>query len=421
MANPRQLGGRSGSPTCTMQQRPPLLISHSSHEEDADAARLALVDALSDAGFEVLVSDRLVPGSGWDREIRSWLGRCWGAVILFSPAAVESEYVRMEVEILMQRRFRLGGHQFPVVPVVVAHATPAQLATEPWLPSGVAELDMFKWDEDPLERILARFEPIRALFAASPYRDLDLHLVQIMQEIAEETVRRAAARLDLPPGEWEHGFDIKLAFARRLLDCNHEDQLEAVRILTTADATLAGKVYRAVAPWSWIAAEAADHFRTHCHPPNALQCVGIDSTNQTTCERYVRRADWRWTSGDIAIDYGETWIQDIVNTARDVLCKKLNLPLGTQSIAIRSELEMATVRNIVLRLPAEVAEATLVKRLREEFGNLVIVVVGAAGEIPAHSAPIVRIEPQVDPGREAEMLRNDEVIEAEIRQLEMID
>jgi diguanylate cyclase (GGDEF)-like protein len=420
-----ELGLLSACPLCVSPlthqlplDKPPVVISHSSYEIEAHEARRALAQALRDAGFEPLVDDDLVPGVEWHREIRSWLGRCWAAVILFSPHALKSEHVRSEVEILMHRRMRLGN-DFPVVPVVVGKARPASLSTKRWRPSEVAALDVFRWGRDPVERIIERLEPIRTLFEASPYQNLDLRLVRELKPIDDDIVKNAARHLDMAPTDWEEGASVKLVFARRLLDAGYEQQLRAVRVLVDADPAVGRTVYRRCAPWSWIDAEAGDYVRTHSYPRSELECLGIESTSATTCERYVQRADWRWTSRDIDTRFSETWIEDIVRSAHEALCEALNRPLSTAKETVAADLERAT-RNVFLRLPADVATGKVVKSLRESYRSLGIVVLGADSEVPEHPDAIVKVHPPLDPMRESQLAAADERIEDDITRLERV-
>src|SRR5689334_12031251 len=98
---------------------PSVFISHSAHEPVAEDALLQLVAALENGGFDVLLDRKAIPaGADWRSELRRWLDVCRAAVILFSPSAVASEWVREEVTVLRHRYER--AEHFPIIPVLVA-------------------------------------------------------------------------------------------------------------------------------------------------------------------------------------------------------------------------------------------------------------------------------------------------------------
>jgi hypothetical protein len=86
-------------------RKPRIFISHSSKDDSyAGLVRDAVAQGLSD-GFDVLLdAERLDPGDRWRAKLHRWLGVCDGAVLLFGPAALESDWVRKEATILTWRR-----------------------------------------------------------------------------------------------------------------------------------------------------------------------------------------------------------------------------------------------------------------------------------------------------------------------------
>ncbi len=89
-----------------MARRSRVFISHSSKNETyASAIRDAVETKLKELGYDVLLDrSRLDPGDRWRAKLHRWLGACDGAVLLFGPAALQSDWVRKEATILTWRR-----------------------------------------------------------------------------------------------------------------------------------------------------------------------------------------------------------------------------------------------------------------------------------------------------------------------------
>jgi len=90
-----------------------VFISHAS--EDADLAR-ALAKHLSKMGLEAWSSDAdVLPGENWAAKISEALDHSEVMVVLMSPAAVKSKWVREEIQ------YALGSNRYAgrVIPVLV--------------------------------------------------------------------------------------------------------------------------------------------------------------------------------------------------------------------------------------------------------------------------------------------------------------
>jgi len=100
-----------------------VFISHStSRDEYGRWVREALCQGLRDRGYEVLVdADGLRSGDEWRPRLYCWLRECRAAVVLLNRAALESDWVRREADILMWRRSFNGS--LLVLPVLVGDVT----------------------------------------------------------------------------------------------------------------------------------------------------------------------------------------------------------------------------------------------------------------------------------------------------------
>jgi len=88
-----------------------IFISHS-HKDDVLARKIA--DSLKTAGFNVWDdTDEIMPGDNWAAKIAEGLRESEAMVVLLTPAALESTWVRREIE------YALGeaGYNKRLIPV----------------------------------------------------------------------------------------------------------------------------------------------------------------------------------------------------------------------------------------------------------------------------------------------------------------
>jgi len=103
---------------------PTVFISHSSEGDPFAAAVLDRLQSLMKTkNFEVLVNlTSLRPGHDWERDIERWLDSCDAAVVLLNAKALQSEWVRHEVSVLMHRKhmYRQGNRpELFLIPVLL--------------------------------------------------------------------------------------------------------------------------------------------------------------------------------------------------------------------------------------------------------------------------------------------------------------
>ena len=104
-----------------------VFISHS-HVEASLASRVS--DALEKSGLEVWNPDReLLPGDNWAYEVSRALEESQAMVVLLPPAAMDSPYVKRDVE------FALGAKNFSnrLIPVVVGDPDHFPKQRLPWI------------------------------------------------------------------------------------------------------------------------------------------------------------------------------------------------------------------------------------------------------------------------------------------------
>src|SRR4051794_31832593 len=94
-----------GSVATESSEAPGIFISHSSRDNPAATAlRRALPDALRECGYRPLLDEsRLDPGDVWRAKLYQWLAECEGGILLLTPEALTSDWVRLEASILVWR------------------------------------------------------------------------------------------------------------------------------------------------------------------------------------------------------------------------------------------------------------------------------------------------------------------------------
>lgn len=104
-----------------------VFISHSARGDTyATEVRLQVVHGLRERGYDVLVdAEGLLPGEKWHPRLYEWLLECQAAVVLLNRAALASDWVHREVDILMWRHH--FNRSFFVLPAPVGDVTPEDM------------------------------------------------------------------------------------------------------------------------------------------------------------------------------------------------------------------------------------------------------------------------------------------------------
>jgi hypothetical protein len=389
---------------------PTIFISHSAKESAAKAVLEALRAGLEEAGFAVwLDSERLErsPGVVWRQEIAKALALCRGAVVLVSPSALTSEWVRKETAILVHRHDI--ARSFGVVPVLTAGVKPEDLKTAAWEPLALAELQATVIEPtmvpsraiDALRPLLKRHDP------DSPERRLENHLVHLLKDFHASTLDSAAHKLDLTLTDWDFDSDRPTAYARRLLEVGIERQVESLHRIADADPDIACDVFTTVAPHGWIPAEARTAVRESAARPAGERGVALNAAGMATCDMYVRAGFFSWEARAVEGAFGERAEQDIVDRARAALLAWLGVPEAPDEDideAIRGE--ESTLPFLVL--PPETRQSD-VTELRRRWPHIPLMV-RCSGETQEDFGRralehVTYLRPPVDPDLESMVVR----------------
>lgn len=97
--------------------QPRIFISYARASDPCRARITELEAALEGAHFQILRDERMKGGTPWREQLDRWMWTCHGAVVFLSPEALESAWVRTEVEHFARRRRAYDGDHV-VVPVL---------------------------------------------------------------------------------------------------------------------------------------------------------------------------------------------------------------------------------------------------------------------------------------------------------------
>jgi hypothetical protein len=243
-----------------VSDKPRLFISHASKEDDlSKRVRDELATRLG-GGFEIqLDALRLQGGDPWRSELWTWWAECDLAIVICSEEALKSDWVKLEVSILMRRR-ALNAN-FPVLPLIIAPATFADVKAGMFGDQHLTEVQAITIHEadlaqklDEVEQRLASFKVLdRRGKPLAPWED---HLATVLEDAkSAEVLREVATRLGAKAEAWI-GLPLQARIVARAMleEPNREVFLEAIKPLRPRLIDRVKDVVDFVAPW-WIAAE----------------------------------------------------------------------------------------------------------------------------------------------------------------------
>jgi hypothetical protein len=340
---------------------PTVFVSHSAKGDPlATAVQQALAQGLRARHYDVRIdTDALRPGQDWCPLLFHWLGECDAAVVLFNAKALESYWVRREVNILMWRRAL--NPSFRVVPVLVG-----QVSSKDVQDAGFS-------DVLPVEcaRIPATASDGMAGDSAGGawVGELDSLADVVLKEFADlpdnsedsDDMRRWISRI--ASFLRRAGDQQALKGAARMLGLAGEDlqhvesqvgscEFLAHQLLGTADARLIGALME-LAPHlgmdaleqlvtqvrpTWINAESARHLL----PPAAPQrwTIALNASYPETADSYVARAvclrlDRYYMKAAGGIPLGEDAARELTEQCMDAVRQLLSYRPGTPVSAFK--------------------------------------------------------------------------------------
>jgi len=286
-------------------RRSRVFISHSSKNETyASAIRDAVETKLKELGYDVLLDrSRLDPGDRWRAKLHRWLGACDGAVLLFGPAALQSDWVRKEATILTWRReFET---QIRIVPALFGGVAKSALDEYGLGPlelkeDQIAEVDEGAGSEKERARLLAEriargFDGLTPLVAETPMSRWVEDIADLIRDnsFLENAAVALFERDDFAPGndpvESERMGDAVVSAERVAYQLLHSEP-EAIE--RAFDELLRGQIRdpkrlaKLITP-SWVPAESAKAIVAAAARPAGRRLVALRSSQTSTPEHVV--------------------------------------------------------------------------------------------------------------------------------------
>ncbi|MFN7937307.1 MAG: toll/interleukin-1 receptor domain-containing protein [Bryobacteraceae bacterium] len=243
--------------------KPRIFISHSAREQDTDSVLRQISEQLKSDGYEVLLDrESLREGTRWREQLYNWMNYCHGAIVLYSPAALESDFVPIEVSVLTSRRHI--DPRFIVQTVLMKGFDRSELESGIWKSLEVnAYQQMSQASEEKASQIsqeLSRsFQRLKtSVLPKTPLDRMALRLRSLISSVASEVLEDAASELVVPAEPWDSRTDVHNAFVTAMLGADLVNLHKALRRLRDngADADKTREIYELLAP-SWIDYRAA--------------------------------------------------------------------------------------------------------------------------------------------------------------------
>jgi hypothetical protein len=294
-----------------------VFISHSARGDDfAERVLKAVAAGLTDKNHIPRVDENDIPsGDEWRPVVVDWLARCEAAVVLLNRPALESTWVRREVNILMWRR-ALGAPLF-VVPVLMDG-----LRSKDVKMAGLEELNPIQFartsrdadpDADDLARqVLDRFADMPAVLAGgdrgNPMSDwlrrLATYLARAAQDpqLLDDAARELSSEDEYRSCTDRHG--AYLFLAHQFLVAPVDRVIQAVGKVAPAltEETL-NRLCSELAV-TWVDAEAARGLLPGPGTTPQEMTILLNACQEKTAEQYIRRATCAAVTGYEAAVYG---------------------------------------------------------------------------------------------------------------------
>jgi len=225
--------------------KPRIFISHSAKDDFTVKVRDQLYETLKTAEFEPLLDKDLESGKEWRVQLRTWLGLCHGAVILFSKNIFEtsaerligSPWVLNEASILIWRR-ELDKNFF-VLPIMLPEVEVTVLNKGLFEPLNLPELQAISVQEakDELiesivDCIVKRLQDLKDKLAlTSPLQRLEKVIVDGLKKLDQADLEDVAQALAIDLGPWRADEQCATAFVRALFHRDIDVIAKAIELL----------------------------------------------------------------------------------------------------------------------------------------------------------------------------------------------
>ena len=290
-----------------------MFISHSANDDDGASAVLDLIrTGLSDKNYEVVVDrDVLKAGQEWSAVLYRELGQCDAAIVLLTPKALNSSWVRREVNILLWRRAL--GAPLHIVAALMSGTTPEAVSE-----AGFTELEPLQAAKgssasaiEIAEEVLSRFVDLPDAGAdASPMCEWLKRIAAYLKQVREpEALGRAANALGVDEESIAEVYlpDGAVFLAHQFLshdglgDASRRDTARAIAAMVgRVDSSTLRELASDVIP-TWVDGSAARNLLPA--PKKRSTVMLLNSFSADTAEHYICRAiccarlgfRWKWS------------------------------------------------------------------------------------------------------------------------------
>ena len=403
--------GRGWSTITDVPTARSVFISHSSADgETAERLRASLVAKLAKRKIDVMLDETgLGPGDEWTSVLHRWLAECDGAVLLLTRAALQKEWVRKEVTVLVWRA-ALSAHM-RVVPVLLDGVSRREVEDAfPAVRVGAHQMVKIAGGvtSEQLSKVVRK---IAKSFGREVDSDLMRQWVDELDDQLDPVGRNALARLaedlQVPRAEWKVATDNR-PLAYRLLHA--ETLLSAGTKVTPVVRTVrdSQRFIDCIAPIG-VPPEAAAPILSVLTRPPGRRVAALNAHWADTAHRWIDRAvcnseyyeKFGFAPPSDGSDMVATVWSDIVVWLRDKTGVRRD-----SSIARELETIDAIPGRMVVDLPlrtqgrrdglAPTVVRAVVDRLRETFPHVVVLVLTGRGYAPLEALgvdDVVRVVP----------------------------
>ncbi len=284
-----------------MEGMPPqLFISHASAEDALSRRLIAELQNRLAGRFDIrLDQTNLEGGDPWRNELWQWWSECDAAVVVCSEAAVKSRWVLIEVSVLMRRK--TVNPNFPVLPLIVAPATPDTVKAGLFGDQQLTELQAISVTDADFDakvaEIVARLQPLTVLDRrGKPVIAWEDRIAALLEETrSSDLLRDVAKHLGVTADSWT-GIPLQARIVARAL-LEHADRAElitAVQMLRPRlDAPKVQELVELVVP-SWLTPGEVAPLSAVVERPRGRRGVALATSWEPFARWCIQRAAARY-------------------------------------------------------------------------------------------------------------------------------
>lgn len=401
--------------------RPGVFISHAALPEPASTVLSDLSELARRLGFDVYLDRDFaaeVAGERYEPPLWEALHRCNAAIVLLTPDALDSAWVKAEVSRLMGRKH--DDPQLLIVPLFTHGTSPTDLDRQDWRPHRLGDLQGFDLsDTQAFDALAAKLNQLADTWRArrkfgDVYLALKARLSKVHREVLVEAITKIGG-VDGPTG------DKAGILAWKLLENRNLGYLAAsIETLGTAGARSAREILAIALPYAWLDESHASGLRSVIAAPKRQRGISTESTSLHTIHMLVRRACGTfppsWTCLELPQFPADHPIDGLLRTARAVF-SEVYQDWDMNDAQLR---DLTQSRPCVLVLAPPIPDPSMLEPLRNMLPHVALCFLGASdAELQSLGFPwVARLNPPLDPRKELEVLAMRRRANAHLREVD---